>query len=47
MTEKCLLDVFGGSGFVSKATNHLCLRGCVLDMTFGSRYDVTKPLVLI
>ena len=27
MTGKCMLDVFGGSGFVAKATNHLGLRG--------------------
>ena len=41
-----MLDVFSGSGFLAKATNHLGLRCYVLDTKFGSRYDVTKPLVL-
>ena len=41
-----MLDVFGGSGFLAKATNHLGLRGYVLDTMFGPRYDVTKLLVL-
>ena len=41
-----MLDVFGGPGFLAKASNHLVLRGYVLDMKFGPRYDVTKPLVL-
>ena len=46
ITGKYKLDVFGGSGFVAKATNHLGLRGCVRDTKFGPRYDVTRPLVL-
>ena len=46
MTGKYMLDVFGGSGFFTKATNHLGLRGYVLDSKFGPRYDVTQPLVL-
>ena len=46
VTGKCMLDVFGGSGFLAKATNHLGLRGYVLDTGVGPRYDVTKPLVL-
>ena len=46
MTGKYMLDVFGGHGFLAKASNHLGLRGYVLDAKFGSRYDVTKPLVL-
>ena len=46
MTRKYMLDVFGGSGFVAKATNHFCLHGYVLDTKFEPRYDVTKPLVL-
>ena len=36
----------GGSGFLTKATQHLGLRGYVLDTKFGPRYDVTQPLVL-
>ena len=46
MTGKYLLDMFGGAGFLSKATNDLGLRGYVLDTTFGTKYEVTKPLVL-
>ena len=46
MTGKFLLDVFGGSGFLTKATHHLGLRGYVLDTKFALRYDVTQPLVL-
>ena len=46
MTGKRMLDVFGGPGFLAKATNHLGLRGYVLDTRFGPRYDVTKPLVI-
>ena len=38
-------DVFGGPGFLAKASNHLGLRGCVLDTKFEPRYEVTKPLV--
>ena len=38
--------MFGGSGFLAKAANHLGLRGYVLDTKFGPRYDVTKPLAL-
>ena len=45
-TGEYLLDVFGGSGFLSKATNHLGLRCHVLDTKFGPRYDVTQSLVL-
>ena len=44
MTGKYMLDVFGGSGFVAKATAHLGLRGNVLDTKFWRRYNVTKPL---
>ena len=40
MTGKFLLDVFGGSGFLTKATNYLGLRGYVLDTKFGPRFDV-------
>ena len=46
MTGKYLLDMFGGSGFLSKATNDLGLRGYVLDTKVGPRYEVIKPLVL-
>ena len=46
MTGKYMLDVFGGSGFVAKASNHLVLRGYVLDTKFGSKYGVTKSLLL-
>ena len=46
MTAKYMLDVFGGARFLARTTNHLGLRGCVLDTKFGPRYDVTKPLVL-
>ena len=46
MTEMYMLDVFGGRGFLAKATNHLGLRDYVLDTKFGPRYDVTNPLVL-
>ena len=42
MTGKYFTDVFGGSGFLSKATNHLGLRGYVLVTKFGPRYDVTQ-----
>ena len=45
MTGKFLLAVFGGSGFVTKATSHVGLCGCVLDTKFGPGYDMT-PLVL-
>ena len=45
MTGKDMLDVFGGSGFVANATNHLGSRGYVLDTKFGRRHDVTQPLV--
>ena len=41
-----MCGVFGETGFVAKATNHLGLRGYVLDTKFGPKYDVTKPLVL-
>ena len=43
MTGDTLIDVFGGSGFLGKATNHLGLRGYVLDTQFGLRYDATQP----
>ena len=46
MTGKYMLDVFGGSGFFAKASNHLGVRGNVLDTKFGAKYDVTKLLVL-
>ena len=41
-----MLDLFGGLGFLAKGSNHLELRGYVLDTKFGPRQDVTKPLVL-
>ena len=31
MTGKAMLDVFGGSGFLTDVTNHSGQRGCVLD----------------
>ena len=43
MTGKYMLDVFGGSGFRTKARNYSGLRGFVLDTKFGLRYDVTQP----
>ena len=46
MTGKYFIDVFGGSGFLSKATSHLGLRGYLLEIKFGPRYYVTQPLVL-
>ena len=46
MTGKFFIDVVGGSGFLSKATHHLGLRGYVLDTKFGSRCDVAQPFVL-
>ena len=45
MTGKYFIDVFGVFGFLSKATNHLGLRGHVLDMKFGPRHGVTQLLV--
>ena len=39
-----MIDVFGGSGCLTKATNHLGLRGYVLETKFGPRYDVTQSL---
>ena len=45
MTGKYMVDVFGGSGFLTTATNHLGLRSFVLDTKFDSRDDVTQPLV--
>ena len=46
MTGKYMLDVFGGSGFVAKATSHLGLRGYVFDTKFGPKYDVTQHRTL-
>ena len=46
MTGKFFIDVVGGSGFLSQATHHLGLRGCVLDTKFGPRCDVAQPFVL-
>ena len=46
MTWKFLFDVFGGSGFVAITTIIWFLRGYVLDTKFGTKYDVTQPLVL-
>ena len=46
MTWKCMFDVFGGSGFLAKATSHLGLRGHVLETKFGLSFDVTQPIVL-
>ena len=43
---KYLLDVFGGYGFLAQTTNHLGLRGYVLDTKFRPRYDMAKPFVL-
>ena len=31
ITSKCMLDVFGGAGSLAKTTDHLGLRGYVLD----------------
>ena len=42
MTGKDVIDVFGGHGFLAKASNHLGLRGCVLDTKFGARSDETN-----
>ena len=36
LTGKYMLDVFGGSGFLTQATNHLGLRGFVLDTNLVS-----------
>ena len=33
-----MIAVFGGNDFLTKATNHLGLRGYVLDKKFGLRY---------
>ena len=41
-----MLDLFGGAGFLAETTNHLRLRGYVLDTKFGPRYDVTQAFVL-
>ena len=46
ITGKKMFDVFGGSGFLTKATNHVAFRDYVRDTELGPRYDVTKPLVL-
>ena len=46
MTGKHLVDVFGWSGFLTKATNRLDLRGYVLDTKFGPRYDVPQLVFL-
>ena len=35
MAGQCMLDVFGGPGFLANASNHLGLRGHVLDTKFG------------
>ena len=40
------IGVFGGNGFLTKATNLLGLRGYVLGTKFGPRYDVTQAIVL-
>ena len=40
-----ILDVFGGPAFLAKSSNHLGLRGYVLDTILGAMYDVIKPLV--
>ena len=36
--------MFGRSGFLSQATNHWGLRGCVLNTKFGHQYDVTPVI---
>ena len=46
MTRKSMLHMFDQPGFLTKASNHLGLRGYVLDTKFGPRFDVTQPLVL-
>ena len=46
LTGKYMLDVIGGSGFLTKAIDHLSLHGYVLDTKFGPKYHVTEPLVL-
>ena len=45
MTGKYMHDVFGGSGFLTRASNHLGLRGYVLDTKFGPRYAVCLVVV--
>ena len=40
-----MIDVFGGSGFVANATNHLGLRGYALHTNFGPRHDMTNLFV--
>ena len=46
MTRKYFVDLFGGSGFLLKASNHVVLRRCVLDTKFGPQHDVTAPWFL-
>ena len=46
MPGKYVLEVFGGRGYVAKASNHVGLRGDVLDTKFGPKGDVTKPLAV-
>ena len=46
MTGKYFVDLFGGSGFLSKASNHMVLRRYVLDTKFGPQHDVTCFRVL-
>ena len=43
MTGKCMIDVFGGSGFVAKEANPLGLRGYVFDTKFGPRCEQDVP----
>ena len=45
MTGKYLLDALDESGLLSEATDHLGLRGHVLDTKCSPRYDVTQLLV--
>ena len=46
MTGKYIFEVFDGSGFLTKATKQLGVRGHMLDTKFGVRCDVTQPFVL-
>ena len=46
MIGKYVLDVFGGPGFVAKASTNLVYVSTCVTPKFGPRYDVTKSLVL-
>ena len=47
MTGKCLFDVFGGLGFLAKASKSSVIVWPMCSIQkFGPKYDVTKPVVL-